>query len=63
LLNGSEKNRLLNGVKNGLADVKGTVRNDHRLPERVIQKYTQCIGYIIYVISVEKFKEPKAEVK
>ena len=49
-------------MKNGLADVKGTVRNDHRLPERVIQKYTQCIGYIIYVISVEKFKEPKAEV-
>jgi len=37
LLGDSEKNQLLNGVKNGLADVTGTVRNDHRLPEHKLR--------------------------
>jgi len=34
---GSEKSRLLNGVENGLADVTGTVRNDHHLPEHKLR--------------------------
>ena len=34
---GSEKNRLLSGVENGLADVTGTVRNDHHLPEHKLR--------------------------
>jgi len=34
---GSESNRLLNGVENGLADVTGTVRNDDRLPEHKLR--------------------------
>jgi len=37
LLGSSEKNRLLNGVENGIADVTGTVRNDHRLPEHKLR--------------------------
>ena len=34
---GSEKNRLLSGVENGLADVTGTVRNDYHLPEHKLR--------------------------
>ena len=37
LLGCSEKNQLLNGVENGLADVTGTVRNDHHLPEHKLR--------------------------
>ena len=36
-MGGSESNRLLNGVENGLADVTGTVRNDDRLPEHKLR--------------------------
>jgi len=37
LLAGSEKNRLLGGVENGLADVTDTLRNDHHLPEHKLR--------------------------
>ena len=34
---GSENNRLLNGVENGLADVTSTLRNNHHLPEHKLR--------------------------
>ena len=49
LLGCSEKNQLLNGVENGLADVTGTVQNDHRLPEHKLRQTSQALFKMITV--------------